>query len=84
MLFVIRVVVGDHSRVLVTRQGSFATILGPGVHMLFGMGIETGRHSIEDPAFHSTWAGYLFTERPPLPRTSYRRPYCPSRPIGPA
>jgi regulator of protease activity HflC (stomatin/prohibitin superfamily) len=68
MLFVTRVVVGDRSRVLVTRQGRFATILDPGVHMLFGMGIETETYSIEEPYFDSTWANYMYAERPTLVR----------------
>lgn len=66
MLFVTRVVVGDHSRMLVTRQGRFATILGPGVHMLFGMGIETESHLVDAPVFDSSWTDYLCEERPNL------------------
>ncbi|WP_031499316.1 slipin family protein [Bryobacter aggregatus] len=71
MLLIHRVVVGDQSRVLVTRKGCFDTILGPGVHMLYGRGIETESHSIREPVLVSEWTSFLANERPHLVDTLF-------------
>ena len=52
MLFINRVLIGDQERVILTRNGRFAGILGPGEHWIFGLGVAYERHTLTDPAPH--------------------------------
>jgi hypothetical protein len=60
-----RFALGDQERVVLSRNGRFERILGPGVHWLSTLGgrIDTERHDIHNPEFDSKWADYLLTER---------------------
>ena len=64
-----RIYVKKNERVIVTRNGRFASLLIPGVHCFFTWtlaSVATESHDLSDPAFHSRWEGYLLRERPDL------------------
>lgn len=61
-----RVTVGDRERVLVSRKGRFDRVLSPGVHNLFGSGIEKEYHAVDEACFASPWTNFLLDERPDL------------------
>ena len=65
-MFLRRIVVGDQSRVLLTRNGRFERILDPGVYWVwtFGATIEAETFNVRDLVFASPWADYLVKERP--------------------
>src|ERR1041384_7164069 len=56
-----RIVIGDHERVLVTRDRRFETILEPGVHWIFTAfrGICLERHNTRDLLFASEWMAVI-------------------------
>ena len=69
-----RILVGDQERVLVTKNGRFVSILGPGEYRmfegpkLFGFGSTLGfeRFNIREIAFQSTWTEFLVKQRPEI------------------
>lgn len=64
-----RLCVNENKRVIVTRNGRFASLLTPGVHWFFVwplVSVETESYDLGHPMFHSRWERYLLTERPDL------------------
>jgi len=64
-----RLYVKENERVIVTRNGRFASLLTPGVHCFFAWplaSVETESHDLRDPTFRSRWEGYLLRERADL------------------
>jgi regulator of protease activity HflC (stomatin/prohibitin superfamily) len=59
-----RLVVGEHTRVLVTKDGRFDAILGPGKYRYFGFGYEFEHCDIREAAYSGVWATHLLNERP--------------------
>jgi regulator of protease activity HflC (stomatin/prohibitin superfamily) len=59
-----KIVVGDQERILVVKKGRFDRILGPGEHVLFGLGLSLQKFSINELAFQSEWSAFLQKERP--------------------
>ncbi|MCB9383359.1 MAG: slipin family protein [Bryobacterales bacterium] len=48
---------------MLTRQRRFETILEPGSHWLFGLGLEAELHNTRSPEMVSPWADYLASKR---------------------
>ncbi len=61
-----RMIVGDNGRMIVTRKGRFESILGPGEHLLFGLGIEAERHDTRDPIADTEWTDFIVAQRPEI------------------
>ncbi|HEY7302549.1 MAG TPA: hypothetical protein VH601_00430 [Bryobacteraceae bacterium] len=64
-----RLCINENERVIVTRNGSFASLLLPGVYRLFVWPftkIETESYDITKPMFRSRWEGHLLGKRPDL------------------
>ncbi len=59
-----RIVVGDNERVLLIRERRFESILEPGVHWVFGRGVEAETHNTLHPELTSEWADFIATQRP--------------------
>jgi len=64
-----RILVGDHERVLLIKNGRFNAILEPGEYRVFVApwgSLDAERHNVCDLVFRSRWADYLIDERPDL------------------
>jgi hypothetical protein len=64
-----RILVRDHERILVAKNGKFHAILTPGKHVVFtvpGVSLELERFDIRDLVFRSAWRSHLVNERPEL------------------
>ena len=67
MLFWKRVSVGDQERVLVTKNGRFESILGPGEYRIFvrpGLALAMETFQIGGLVFQSKWMDFLVQDRP--------------------
>jgi hypothetical protein len=63
------ILVGNHERVLVAKNGRFGAILMPGRHRIFiapGVSLEIERHNVRNLVFHSAWTNYLLKEQAEL------------------
>lgn len=56
--------IGDQERVLVLKKGRFHNILGPGEHLLIGLGFTTVKFLVRDLFFENEWANFLHKQRP--------------------
>ncbi len=71
-----RIVVGDHERALITKNGHFGGILAPGEYRLFltpDILLDVEKHNVRELVFESTWADYLAQERPEIAARYFTR-----------
>src|SRR3569833_777336 len=71
-----RIVVGDQERILLTKNGRFGGILGPGEYRMFvapGVSLVFVLFVLRDPVFRSTWVDYLVKERPVVAERHFTR-----------
>ena len=62
-----RILVRDHERTLVAKNGKFHAILTPGKHVVFtwpGVWLQLETFDVRDLVFRSTWKNYLVRNRP--------------------
>ncbi len=71
-----RITVGNHERVVVSKDGRFHAILASGDHQLGvprGLLLNLERHNVCDLVFRSVWADYLVEQRPELTERFFYR-----------
>ena len=64
-----RILVRDHERTLVAKNGKFHAILTPGKHVVFtwpGVWLQLETFDVRDLVFRSTWKHYLVRKRPDI------------------
>ena len=62
-----RIMVRDHERVLVAKNGKFDAILTPGKHVVFtwpGVWLQLETFDVRDLVFRNAWKNSLLRERP--------------------
>ena len=70
------IIVADHERALITKNGRFGGILPPGEYRLFimsGVSLDVEKHNVRDLVFESAWADYLAKERPEIAERHFTR-----------
>lgn len=72
-MFLRRIQVADHERVLLIRNGRFHRLLGPGSHLVWNLGkpVYIERHSVRKPEFISRWADVIYFDRPDIARRHF-------------
>ncbi len=71
-----RIIVGEHERALISKNGRFGGILAPGEYRLFilrGVSMNVEKYNVRDLVFQSAWGDYLAEERPEVVERYFTR-----------